>query len=132
MSKCCCFVLSSFEIVHHSFLFAFFSDLISKLKDSIMSETTAPELYNLDKINVHFLNPSSKTLPLVISPRFDDSLEFISTWLTENRPWVHNQMLQYGAVLIRGFQIDSAVDFEKATLALDPNLCDKYRGTSPR
>jgi len=41
-------------------------------------------------------------------------------------------ILEYGAVLIRGFQIDGAGDFEKATLALQPNLCDEYRGTSPR
>lgn len=90
------------------------------------------EEYNLDKINVSFLDQSTKSLPLVISPRFDDSLEFISKWLEENRQWVEDQMLQYGAVLIRGFQIESAPDFEKATLALDPKLCDKYRGTSPR
>lgn len=89
------------------------------------------QFYGLDTINVHFLDKASK-LPLVISPRFDDSIEFICTWLKENRSWVNNQMQHYGAVLIRGFQIDSPVDFEMTTLALDPNLSDKYRGTSPR
>ena len=88
--------------------------------------------HNLDKINVHFLDNSKKTLPLVISPRFDDSHEFICAWLKDNRQWVHDQMMRYGAVLIRGFQIESASDFEKATMSMDPNLCDKYRGTSPR
>jgi alpha-ketoglutarate-dependent taurine dioxygenase len=88
--------------------------------------------YDLDKINVSFLDNTTKTLPLVISPRFDDSHEFICQWLEENRSWVEGQMLRYGAVLIRGFKIESAPDFEKATLALDPTLCNKYRGTSPR
>ncbi len=88
--------------------------------------------YGMDKINIQFLDKSKKELPLVISPRFDNSLPFIYEWLNVNRQWVQDQMLQYGAVLIRGFDINSPTDFEKATLALDPSLCDKYRGTSPR
>ena len=87
--------------------------------------------YDLDSVNVSFLD-KKKTAPLVISPRFDDTLEFISTWLEKNRSWVEEQILVYGAVLIRGFQVDNAIDFERATLALQPNLCDAYRGTSPR
>ncbi len=88
--------------------------------------------FDLDKINVSFLDKSKKTLPLIITPRFDDSHKFICEWLEENNSWVQDQMTRYGAVIIRGFKIESAVDFEQATLALDPNLCDKYRGTSPR
>lgn len=41
-------------------------------------------------------------------------------------------MLTHGAVLIRDFRIDNAVEFEKAISALQPNLSDSYRGTSPR
>ncbi len=88
--------------------------------------------YELDKVNISFLQSDTKSLPLIISPRFDDSLEFICKWLKENRQWVEDQMLFHGAVLIRGFKIESAADFEKAKLAVQPNLCDRYRGTSPR
>ncbi len=88
-------------------------------------------LFGLDQVNVSFLD-TRKTLPLVISPRWDDSLNFICKWIEINRPWVEDQILKYGAVLVRGFEVNSAVDFEKATLALQPNLCDEYRGTSPR
>mmetsp|Transcript_5697 Transcript_5697/g.6389 ORF Transcript_5697/g.6389 Transcript_5697/m.6389 type:complete len:470 (-) Transcript_5697:141-1550(-) len=91
-----------------------------------------PKSFSLDKINVSFLDQSKKTLPLVISPRYDDALDFICEWLDHNRAWVEDQMLQYGAVFIRGFRIESASDFERATLAVQPNLCDQYRGTSPR
>jgi hypothetical protein len=87
--------------------------------------------FGLDQVNVSFLN-SAKTLPLIVSPRWEDSLNFLCTWLQHNRAWVEEQILHFGAVLIRGFQVDSAPDFERATLALQPNLCDAYRGTSPR
>lgn len=87
--------------------------------------------FGLDQVNVSFLD-ARKTLPLVISPRWDDSLSFLCTWLETNRSWVDDQILKYGAVLLRGFEVRNAVDFEKATLALQPNLCDEYRGTSPR
>jgi hypothetical protein len=97
-----------------------------------MKNMQKPELYGLDEVNVFFLDKSTKTLPLIISPRFDDTLDFICTWLEENRPWVEEQILCYGAVLVRGFQVESAPDFERATLALQPNLSDAYRGTSPR
>lgn len=85
----------------------------------------------LDEVNISFLN-KSKTAPLIISPRWNDTLEFISTWLEENRSWVEEQILQYGAVLIRGFEVESPSDFERATLSLQPALSDTYRGTSPR
>ena len=88
--------------------------------------------FDLDQVNLSFLDRSTKTLPLVISPRFDDSLEFICRWLKKNKEWVDEQMLCYGAVLIRGFQIEDARGFEQATLSLQPDLCDAYRGTSPR
>eukprot|EP00571_Detonula_confervacea_P014043 CAMPEP_0172310948 /NCGR_PEP_ID=MMETSP1058-20130122/13360_1 /TAXON_ID=83371 /ORGANISM="Detonula confervacea, Strain CCMP 353" /LENGTH=456 /DNA_ID=CAMNT_0013023969 /DNA_START=104 /DNA_END=1475 /DNA_ORIENTATION=+ len=85
----------------------------------------------VDNVTTSFLDDMNK-LPLVISPRFDDSLEFLSRWLVVNRSWVEEQMLAYGAVLIRGFQIDTAPEFERAISSLQPNLCDSYRGTSPR
>jgi alpha-ketoglutarate-dependent taurine dioxygenase len=87
--------------------------------------------YRLDEVNISFLD-SKKTAPLVITPRWNDSLEFLITWTEQNRAWLDDQILRYGAILIRNFQVDDAIAFEKATLALQPNLSDAYRGTSPR
>jgi hypothetical protein len=84
----------------------------------------------LDQVNVSYLQ--GKDSPLVISPRWDDSVDFITKWLGTNRSWVEEQMLAHGAVYIRGFKIDSPPEFERAVNALQPNLCDTYRGTSPR
>ena len=86
---------------------------------------------SVNNVTTSFLDDTNK-LPLVISPRFDDSLEFLCRWLVANRSWVEEQMLLYGAILIRGFTIDDAPEFERAISSLQPNLCDSYRGTSPR
>ena len=96
-----------------------------------MMESIPAESVGLDHVIISFLDPR-RMLPLVVSPRWDDSLIFICQWLEINRSWVEEQILKYGAVLLRGFQVTSPLDFENATLALQPNLCDEYRGTSPR
>mmetsp|Transcript_27789 Transcript_27789/g.77862 ORF Transcript_27789/g.77862 Transcript_27789/m.77862 type:complete len:283 (+) Transcript_27789:140-988(+) len=96
--------------------------------------------YGLDQVNVSFLDTSNadngdasrRTLPLVVSPRWDASSEFLSHFLVVNRPWMNEQILKYGAVLIRGFDVADPVRFEQAVLSLQPDLCDAYRGTSPR
>ena len=99
---------------------------------STTMESQKSSCYNrLDEVNISFLD-SKKTAPLVITPRWDDSLEFLIKWIEENRQWLDGQILLHGAILIRNFQVDNAVDFEKATSTLQPNLCDAYRGTSPR
>ncbi|KAL7525073.1 hypothetical protein ACHAXR_000847, partial [Thalassiosira sp. AJA248-18] len=85
----------------------------------------------VDDVTTSFLDDANK-LPLVISPRFDDSLEFLCRWLLANQAWVDEKMLAHGAVLIRGFQIVTPPDFERAISSVQPNLSDSYRGTSPR
>ena len=87
--------------------------------------------FGLDQVNVSFLEKTDSS-PLVISPRWDDSAEFVTKWLMLNRAWVNAKMLEYGAVYIRGFAIQNPPEFEKAVNALQPDLCDEYRGTSPR
>jgi len=37
-----------------------------------------------------------------------------------------------GAVMFRGFKINEGVEFERAVKQVEPDLCDAYRGTSPR
>ncbi|GKY91024.1 hypothetical protein MPSEU_000075200 [Mayamaea pseudoterrestris] len=90
--------------------------------------------FGLDTVNISFLtNPGDKkTLPLVITPRWNDSLQFWIDWATNNRPWLNEKLLQYGAILVRGFQVNSAEDMEAAIQAYQPRLNNTYRGTSPR
>ena len=97
----------------------------------MLSSTSFLGSLDVDNVTVSFLNEENK-LPLIISPRLDDSLEFLSAWLVANRGWVEEQITNFGAVLIRGFQINDAPEFERAIKSLQPNLSDAYRGTSPR
>ena len=71
-------------------------------------------------------------LPLVITPRWNDSLQFFVEWSRTNRAWLDQMMLEHGALLIRGFAIKTAHDMEMALQGYQPNLNDTYRGTSPR
>lgn len=92
------------------------------------------KLLGLDAVNVSFLpSDNGGRLPLVVSPRWDSSLSFLCTWLEHNRPFLDEMMLKHGAVLIRGFEVSSSVEFEQAILSFKPgSLSDCYRGTSPR
>mmetsp|Transcript_8548 Transcript_8548/g.12416 ORF Transcript_8548/g.12416 Transcript_8548/m.12416 type:complete len:450 (+) Transcript_8548:176-1525(+) len=87
--------------------------------------------YGLDEINVN-LDTINVNFPLIITPRWDCSLDFLTNFMEKNRSWVQQMITSYGAVLVRGFDIDTCPDFEKAVLSLQPVLDDIYRGTSPR
>jgi hypothetical protein len=52
--------------------------------------------------------------------------------LENNRAFLDDMLLKYGAILVRGFFISSASDFEHAALSFQPGLSNCYRGTSPR
>jgi alpha-ketoglutarate-dependent taurine dioxygenase len=70
--------------------------------------------------------------PLLITPRWESSLEFLQTFLTTNRDWLTQQLALRGAVLVRGFDIHNAVDLQTAIQSYRPALNNTYRGTSPR
>lgn len=90
-----------------------------------------------DSVNLSLL-PSEKNdemgaqYPLVITPKNDSSLRFLTAFLSRNRNWIDEQILHYGAVLFRGFDVDSAGKVQSAVQAFEPNLNNQYRGTSPR
>eukprot|EP00977_Amphora_coffeiformis_P006467 scaffold1390_cov172-Amphora_coffeaeformis.AAC.1 len=93
----------------------------------------AKSSFALDSVNVGFLHKDKKGgLPLVISPRWDASLPFLRRFLQVNRKWIDEMLVQYGAILVRGFDINTAHDIQVAVQAYQPNLNATYRGTSPR
>ena len=98
------------------------------------SLTTNPT--GLDAVNVSKLRrdaaDSSTFMPLVITPRWNNTLQFFVEWSCKNRAWLDQMMLEHGALLIRGFAIRTAYDMELALQGYQPNLNDTYRGTSPR
>ena len=92
--------------------------------------------FGLDAVNISFLPSddglSVKSLPLVVTPRWEKSLTFLCSWLESNHGFLDEMMLKYGVVLFRGFDIASCSDLERAAVSFQPGLNDCYRGTSPR
>ena len=78
-----------------------------------------------------FLN--EQQLPLIIEPNGNGkSKQELIQWLNGNKTTFKQQFHKHGAVLFRGFEIDSPKDFEDISLLVDPNLKNDYYGTSPR
>ena len=85
------------------------------------------------QVNMIFLQDRTDKLPLVITPKSDTSLSFLQSWMKDNSAFIDEQLRKYGAILVRGFDLDTASDLEKALKCIqDSSLNDVYRGTSPR
>lgn len=72
---------------------------------------------------------SQQPLPLVIEPNGDDI--DLANWASNKREFLETNLLQHGAILFRGFKIDSVPGFEKVAHAICPNLFANY-GDLPR
>lgn len=79
----------------------------------------------------YFIDEKQK-LPLVIEPEGDKSAGGLKKYIHENMDELQKKMLQSGAILFRGFDIDTPKLFEDIAKLVDPNLKNDYLGTSPR
>jgi alpha-ketoglutarate-dependent taurine dioxygenase len=70
-----------------------------------------------------------KTLPLVVQPA-GDNLD-LADWAKSNQDFVDTHLLKHGAILFRGFGINTPAAFERAALAMCPGLFSEY-GDLPR
>ena len=88
-----------------------------------------------DRIKTYFL-PGTGELPLVAEPQEKDPLraDFNRTlaWLSENRESMKNTLHRQGAILFRGFPVNSPARFEAFVKAIDDNLMKYVGGTSDR
>ncbi len=83
-------------------------------------------------MNLTYFSEDSK-LPLVISPENDGkSKEQLMEWIAGNKSIIDEKLTESGAVLFRGFDIQSPNDFESVAKTIDSDLKDDYLGTSPR
>jgi alpha-ketoglutarate-dependent taurine dioxygenase len=71
-------------------------------------------------------------LPLVAEPSDDRTVDALVRWLRSEDTGIHALMREHGAILLRGFAVDTAEDFERVALAIDRDLGTEYLGTSPR
>lgn len=79
-------------------------------------------------INTSYLQP--ETLPLVIQPNLAQ-LNF-TNWAKNNRALIENQLLKYGGILFRGFQVNDVSEFEQFIKAISEDLLEYSYRSTPR
>jgi alpha-ketoglutarate-dependent taurine dioxygenase len=77
-------------------------------------------------------NIAGRPLPLVIEPTTDRSVAALCDYLGARAGWVRRQLVEHGALLMRGFDVEDARDFERVARSIDDDLKNEYLGTSPR
>ena len=74
-----------------------------------------------------------RRFPLVISPADESvTIDQAAEWIAGHRATVKLWLDQYGAVLLRGFAVQEAAQFERVASAYTDRLDNVYLGTSPR
>ncbi|MFN8294128.1 MAG: TauD/TfdA family dioxygenase [Chitinophagales bacterium] len=76
----------------------------------------------------HFFNPHQP--PLVVEAE-GETLAQLKQSIAANFKF-ENELLQHGAVLFRGFPVNTPAEFEQIAAAIDADLKNDYLGTSPR
>ncbi|HET6977266.1 MAG TPA: TauD/TfdA family dioxygenase [Pyrinomonadaceae bacterium] len=71
-----------------------------------------------------------KNLPLLIEPEIDKLN--LAVWAGYNRELVENNLLRHGAILFRGFELETVERFEEFVKAISPELLEYRERSSPR
>jgi alpha-ketoglutarate-dependent taurine dioxygenase len=97
------------------------------------TEAPLPELEPPGEVVRTRLLDGGTRLPLVIEPAgADRGAGALAGWLSGHRGWVAERLLRHGALLLRGFAVDTPPEFERVARAIDDELKNDYLGTSPR
>ncbi|NQZ20708.1 MAG: TauD/TfdA family dioxygenase [Colwellia sp.] len=80
-------------------------------------------------VTISFISPE-QSLPLVITAK-DNSIDLIE-WAEKNKPYITANKEKYGAVLFRGFDINSAEKFEKVIKSTSSQAIEYLERSSPR
>jgi len=80
-------------------------------------------------VKTEFLN-SGQQLPLVIKPTIDDVS--LTSWAINNRSWIEKQLLKYGGIIFRNFDVSKNFDFEELIQSISSKLLDYTYGSTPR
>ena len=80
--------------------------------------------YN-DDVVVRLLDPTERRVqisetetPLVIAPRRSSSPQFLRDFLSSNSAQLTEDIARHGAILLRGFNVDSVAEFEQQVLSI--------------
>jgi alpha-ketoglutarate-dependent taurine dioxygenase len=103
-------------------------DTGSKFRQFRSTKRRAVDLAQLRTISTGFLIPGM-TLPLVVTPEAEDIS--LVEWADKNRKLIEDKLLDHGAILFRGFNLDSVREFESFASATGNDLFGDY-GDLPR
>ncbi len=82
-------------------------------------------------MNLSYLSNDNKT-PLLVTPDGDTSKASLLKWIDANKTMLEEKLTESGAILFRGFDIETPLDFESVAKTFDSDLKNDYLGTSPR
>lgn len=71
-----------------------------------------------------------ETLPLVVEPEVDNLN--LAVWAGHNREFVETKLLTHGAILFRGFRVETVARFEEFVRAVSTELLEYGERSSPR
>ena len=86
------------------------------------------DLAQLHTVKTKELVPDKK-LPLVVTPDLED-IDLVE-WAGKNGEFIETKLLEHGAILFRGFNVNSVIEFESFAKAVCPDLFGDY-GDLPR
>jgi len=95
-----------------------------------MSQAAAEEQSFVDSYRIGSI--AGRKVPLVIEPNTDRSVSSLCDYLRARSGWVRERLVEHGALLLRGFDVANARDFERVARSIDDDLKNEYLGTSPR
>lgn len=78
---------------------------------------------------------SNHSLPLLVEPdteRESSNLDNFLSWYRDNSELLSNKLLKHGAILFRGFGVNTILAFENFVKSASSNLMDYVDGNSPR
>jgi alpha-ketoglutarate-dependent taurine dioxygenase len=76
------------------------------------------------------LGDGTETFPLVISPEVERVN--LAAWAESSREFIEAQLLKHGAILFRGFDVETTAQFEDVARAVCTELLDYRERSSPR
>ncbi|WP_414561755.1 MULTISPECIES: TauD/TfdA family dioxygenase [unclassified Anabaena] len=80
-------------------------------------------------VDISYLQPG-KSLPLVVQPQLSELNLHI--WAQNNQEFIETNVLKYGGILFRGFDVNTQSDFEQFVNSVCPQLMHYLEGATPR
>jgi alpha-ketoglutarate-dependent taurine dioxygenase len=80
-------------------------------------------------VRTRYLTPG-ETFPLVIEPEVDNLN--LAVWAGNHRELIERELLKHGAILFRGFKVETVLRFEEFARAISTDLLDYKERAAPR